>query len=120
MRLIAQRWGDRLTRYNLLGTGGILMLDVLHEPWKRYPMEVGDGYLWNLTIDEPHRRHHSATALMKKAESIAREQGCKRLWLDWSIKEAPQWVFDWYVRLGYDEKRFGEGCALMCKELKND
>lgn len=121
MRIITQRWGDSLTRHNLLGMGGIVMLDVRHKPIANLPeVQVGDAFLWNLTVEEKHRRHHAATALMKKAEQIAKQQGSKRIWLEWSHDEAPQWVFDWYKRIGYDEKVFGKGYALMCKELKGE
>ena len=119
MRIITQQWGDSLTRHNLLGMGGILMLDIRHTKIENLPeVQIGDGYLWNLCVEDKHRRHHAATALLKKAERIATANGCERLWLEWNIKESPEWVFRWYCHLGYDEKVFGKGYALMCKQLK--
>jgi hypothetical protein len=39
--------------------------------------------------------------------------------LEWSLKESPYWVIEWYTRLGYDEKEIGNGCALLKRPLTN-
>jgi hypothetical protein len=54
---------------------------------------------------------------MDEAHKTAKHLGAKVTALEWSLEESPHWVFDWYCRLGYDEKEFGKGCALMKKEL---
>jgi hypothetical protein len=56
---------------------------------------------------------------MDEAHKTAKHLGAKVTALEWSLKESPQWVFDWYTLLGYDEKEIGNGCALMKRPLTN-
>lgn len=77
----------------------------------------GEALVWNLYIDEPHRRKGLARRLMDKARKTAKHLGAKTCVLEWSLEESPHWVFDWYYRLGYDEKEFGPGCSLMKMEI---
>jgi GNAT superfamily N-acetyltransferase len=79
----------------------------------------GEALVWNLYVDEPHRRKGLARELMDEAHKTAKHLGAKVTALEWSLKESPQWVFDWYTRLGYDEKEIGNGCALMKRPLTN-
>jgi GNAT superfamily N-acetyltransferase len=79
----------------------------------------GEALVWNLYVDEPHRRKGLARKLMDEAHKTAKHLGSKVTALEWSLKESPQWVFDWYCRLGYDEKEFGPGNALMKRPLTN-
>jgi len=74
-------------------------------------------YLYNLNVMPDCRKGGIATTLMDAAEDWAREQGADCITLAWSLSEAPYWVFDWYVRRGYDEKEIGSKCALMEKRL---
>ena len=78
----------------------------------------GEALVWNLYVDEPHRRKGLASQLMDEAHKTAKHLGAKVTALEWSLKESPYWVFDWYTRLGYDEKEIGNGCALMKLEIK--
>ena len=73
----------------------------------------GEALVWNLYVDEDHRRKGLARKLMDEAHKTAKHLGVKTTALEWSLKESPYWVFDWYTRLGYDEKEFGPGNALM-------
>ena len=73
----------------------------------------GEALVWNLYVDEGHRRKGLARKLMDEAHKTAKHLGVKTTALEWSLKESPYWVFDWYTRLGYDEKEFGPGNALM-------
>ena len=78
----------------------------------------GEALVWNLYVDKEHRRKGLARRLMDEARKWAKPLGAHTSALEWSIEESPQWVFDWYTRLGYDEKEFGPGCALMKLEIK--
>lgn len=77
----------------------------------------GEALVWNLYVDEDHRRKGLARQLMDKARKTAKHLGAKTCVLEWSLEESPHWVFDWYTRLGYDEKEFGPGCSLMKMEI---
>lgn len=73
--------------------------------------------LWNLNVVDAYRQQGMASWLMDEAEMWAKAQGCDCITLEWSLKEAPYWVLDWYVRRGYEEKEMGNKCALMEKKL---
>ena len=77
----------------------------------------GEALVWNLYVDEGHRRKGLAQKLMDEARKMAKHLGAKTCVLEWSLEESPHWVFDWYTRLGYDEKEFGPGCSLMKMEI---
>lgn len=79
----------------------------------------GEALVWNLYVDEPHRRKGLARKLMDEAHKTARHLGAKVTALEWSLKDSPYWVIEWYSRLGYDEKEIGNGCALMKRLLTN-
>jgi GNAT superfamily N-acetyltransferase len=79
----------------------------------------GEAMVWNLYVDEDHRRKGLARELIDEAHKTAKHLGAKVTALEWSLKESPYWVLDWYCRLGYDEKEIGNGCALMKRPLTN-
>lgn len=79
----------------------------------------GEALVWNLYVNEDHCRKGLARKLMDEAHQTARHLGAKITVLEWSLKESPYWVFDWYTCLGYDEKEIGNGYALMKRPLTN-
>ena len=79
----------------------------------------GEALVWNLYVDEDHRRKGLARELMDEAHKTAKHLGAKVTALEWSLKESPYWVIEWYTRLGYDEKEIGNGYALMKQPLTN-
>lgn len=76
-----------------------------------------EALVWNLYVDEPHRRKGLAQRLLTEAHKTAKHLGAKTVVLEWSLKESPYWVIEWYTRQGYDEKEFSNVYALMKKEL---
>ena len=78
----------------------------------------GEALVWNLYVDEPERRKGLARRLMDEARKTAKHLGAHTCALEWSLRESPNWVFDWYCRLGYDEKEFGPGYSLMKLPIK--
>lgn len=79
----------------------------------------GEALVWNLYVNEEHRRKGLAKMLMDEAHKTAKHLGAKTTALEWSLRESPFWVFDWYCRLGYDEKEIGPGSSLMRRPLKD-
>ena len=79
----------------------------------------GEALVWNLYVDEDHRRNGLARKLMDEAHKTAKHLGAKVTVLEWSLEESPHWVIEWYFRLGYDDKEFGTGYALMKRPLTN-
>lgn len=77
----------------------------------------GEALIWNLYVNEEHRHKGIARWLMNKAHEMAKELGARTTALEWSLRESPFWVFDWYCRLGYDEKEIGPGISLMRRPL---
>ena len=77
----------------------------------------GEALVWNLYVDKEHRRKGLARELMQEAHKTAKHLGVKVTALEWSLKDSPYWVIDWYRRLGYDEKEFGPGNALMKRPI---
>ena len=78
----------------------------------------GEALVWNLYIDTEERGRGLARRLMDEAKKVAKHLGAHTCALEWSIEESPHWVFQWYTRLGYDEKEFGNGYALMKLQIK--
>lgn len=76
-----------------------------------------EALVWNLYVDEQHRRKGLARKLMDEAHKTAKHLGVKVTALEWSLKDSPYWVIEWYCRLGYDEKEFGPGNALMKRPI---
>ena len=79
-----------------------------------------EALVWNLYIDEAHRRKGLAKQLMEEAHKTAKHLGAKTCVLEWDLKESPRWVAWWYARLGYDEKEFSDVYALMKLQLNNN
>ena len=110
-----QHWEGTCDRLLIVDTEnrGSVQVDVL-PPFRR---QKADALLWALWVDEGYRKQGEATALMAMAEAAVIAKGCTSIALEWSLKEAPYWVCDWYMRLGYEEREFGRDCALMIKKL---
>lgn len=80
-------------------------------------IKAGDGFIWGLFVEEPHRGQGIGRALLQRAETIAKDSGCKRVFLDWSCKESSEWVRQWYERSGYEEVGFSGDKILLQKYL---
>ena len=109
--VIISLWNDE---YDVSEQVGVVELAVY-----KHGEHYGEALVWNLYVDKPHRRKGLARQLMDEAHKTAKHLGAKVTALEWSLEESPYWVFDWYTRLGYDEKEIGNGCALMKRPLTN-
>ena len=73
----------------------------------------GEAYIWNLHVTKDHRGHGYGRALLSDAYDVAMLAGCTRMTLEWDLRDSPKWIFDWYIREGFDEREFGRGCSFM-------
>lgn len=85
------------------------------EPYKDYDGKRM-GYIANL-CERRISEAGLAKRLLQRAEDIAKAYNCEYTVLDWTLRNSPYWVFDWYERSGYKEKETGDGCARMVKSL---
>lgn len=76
-----------------------------------------DALLFALWVDNTKRRKGRGLKMMLAAEDKARRLGCKTIALTHDIREAPEWVRDWYERRGYETKRFSRFECTMVKQL---
>ena len=107
--VIISLWNDE---HNVSDQVGVVELAVY-----KHGEHEGEALVWNLYVDEGHRRKGLARKMMDEAHKTAKHLGVKVTALEWSLKDSPHWVLDWYCRLGYDEKEFGPGNALMKRPI---
>ena len=100
------------TRYLIFNPHGSVMLDVI--TGGRTPL------IWDLWVSQPSRRSGLATKLLDKAEEIAASLGFAEVKLEWDKRDTPQWVYDWYVRRGYEEIQWEEYISALYKRLKGE
>lgn len=86
-----------------------------------YPEPRGDdrvkAYIWALWVEPTARKKGTATALLRKAEEIAKAQGEPFVWLEWEDADSDRFVLEWYQRNGYEEVAFGQHNSLLRKAL---
>lgn len=73
--------------------------------------------IYALWVNEEVRKQGYATALMDKAEEIARRNGHKAVYLYWTQLDTPRWVLDWYYRRGYEAVGFSKHKVELIKKL---
>ena len=108
-----QTWQD-FKRYLIYTDGGSVVLEFYDPP-------ANDGttaYIGNLWVDENHRRKGIATALMDKAEEIARTHNYEHVTLFWAEKSTPKAILEWYERRGYVAYYRDSNRIYMRKVLK--
>lgn len=116
--ICTSRWeGDDVTRDTIIiGNGeGKVQIDFLNENNKRFGHTA---LIWDLYVNERFRRKGIARELMKVALQKVKDYGYDTATLEWELSNTPYEILDWYTRLGFEEKEFGEGCALMVKTIK--
>lgn len=73
-------------------------------------------YLYGLWVNKEFRKQYIGERLLAEAEKTVKDCGYDEIYLDWE-KTTPLWVFNWYVKNGYEEIAFGDNGALMRKVL---
>ena len=82
-------------------------------PYKDEYYQRADCAIYNLWVDEKHRKQGSARLLMETAEQEAKKLGCKSVQLEWDDKGSKPFVLDWYKRLGYRIRARSAGGRLQ-------
>lgn len=77
----------------------------------------GTAFSYALWVDEPYRHEKRATALLDRAEQIAKETGHKSVHLEWVKADSPEAILEWYLRRGYEVIEYGERYCLLEKTL---
>ncbi len=76
-----------------------------------------DCLVWGLWVDESHRGWGIGKRLMRVAIIKAELYGCKSIALEYDNRDTPEWVKNWYERMGFKEVAFGRYSSLMVKQL---
>lgn len=113
IRVYRQDW-HFCTRFILTNAGGSVQLDLCKSIDTRVQC---DTLLWALWIDQAYRRKGYATALMNKAEELARKYNRKQIALEWDKRDTPCEIIEWYERRGYQKRAFADFEILMIKQL---
>jgi GNAT superfamily N-acetyltransferase len=112
IKIEKQRW-DGYDKYVIWAEHGSVQLEVHDKPYGEYNIEA---WLFSLWVDEDSRKSGLGKQLRELAEQIAHERGCKTVCLEWSKREAPYWVREWYERNGYKIRAFIGGSSLMLRK----
>lgn len=107
-----QTWYD-FTRIILMSGCGSVQVELYAEEqeWG------GTAFLYALWVGKSWRRQGIAKDLMAQAEREVKRRGHKSITLEWKLQDTPREILDWYERLGYEQKEFGDGYSLMRKKL---
>lgn len=76
-----------------------------------------DALVYSLWVGERHRGRGVAKLLMETAERELKRCGIATVAISWDGRDSPQWVLQWYERLGYVEKAFDYKCCTLLKRL---
>lgn len=107
-----QKWSE-YTRYLIADTCGSVQIE-MHDEVQDWG---GTAWIYALWVNEDSRRHGIATALLKRAEDVARKAGHKSVFLEWEEDNTPQGVLDFYLRSGYNVRKESDGYCLLEKKL---
>lgn len=104
------------TRLTIVTDGGEakIQVDLLYRDNEEYGCTA---YIWDLYVQEEHRRNGIGKDLMRYALQRAKDFGFSTATLEWDMEDSTREVARWYARLGFEEKEFGDSYALMVKQL---
>lgn len=76
-----------------------------------------DALIYSLWVGEAYRGREVAKHLMEAVERELKSYGVKNVAISWDGRDSPQWVLQWYERLGYEKKAFDFRCCTLLKHL---
>ena len=108
---IHQQWGFK-TRSIIICNGGSVLVDIVTSPNGKDKK----AFIFSLNVEEEHRNKGIGTALLKQAEEYVKNQSIQTVELEW-ISPTPLWVYNMYIKNGYQEKDFDDGYSRLYKDL---
>ena len=109
---IQQQW-EYKTRTIIICQYGSVLVDITSSPNGKDKK----AFIFSLNIEEEHRNKGIGTALLKQAEEYIKNQSIQTVELEW-ISPTPLWVYNMYIKNGYQEKDFDDGYSRLYKDLK--
>ncbi len=112
--MIIQRqvWYD-YTKYLIVNEYCAVQLELCNkEQWYG-----GSAFIYGLYVCPLYRGKKHAEILLDQAEFCAKRDGYKAVFLEWEKKTTPEWVLEWYLRLGYEKVKSTTGGCILKKEL---
>ncbi len=77
-----------------------------------------DCLVWGLWVDKNYRGLEVGEQLMSAAITNAKLHDCKSIAIEYDNRDTPEWVKNWYERMGFKEVAFGRHSSLMVKQLE--
>lgn len=76
-----------------------------------------DALIYALWVDEDYRGREVGKVLLEAAERELINFGVESVAISFDGRDSPQWVLQWYQRLGYEEVAVGHQCSTLIKHL---
>ena len=112
MNIYTQYW-DNKERLIIVYDYGSVFVDITISPNKLNKK----AFIWGLNVNPDFRGIGFGNQLLKYAEDCVRKRDINRVELEWEAS-SPLWVYDWYIRAGYEEIDFDEGYSRLCKTFE--
>ena len=108
LKKIENRWHWGSTVYFIDPEGGIVCVEFMDgTDW---------GYICSLQVCQENMKSGIATRLMSESEHIILQKGFDLVTLAVE-KTKPEWLIDWYLRLGYEQYDEDEHLLYFRKDL---
>lgn len=76
-----------------------------------------DALIYSLWVDEDYRGREVGKVLLEAAERELINFGVESVAISFDGRDSPQWVLQWYQRLGYEEVAVGHQCSTLIKHF---
>lgn len=112
MNIYTQYWNNK-ERLIIVCDEGSIFVDITISPNKLDKK----AFIWGLNVNPDFRGIGVGSSLLKFAEDCIRDQSINKVELEWESSSSSLWVYDWYIRKGYEEIDFSEGYSRLQKTL---
>ena len=112
MNIYTQYWNNK-ERLIIVCDYGSVFVDITISPNKLDKK----AFIWGLNVNPDFRGIGVGSSLLKFAEDCIRKKSINKVELEWESSSSPLWVYDWYIRKGYEEIDFSEGYSRLQKTL---
>ena len=109
---VYQQW-EYKTRTIIICQYGSVLVDITSSPNRKDKK----AFIFSLNVEEEHRNKGIGSVLLKQAEEYIKNQSIQTVELEW-ISPTPLWVYNMYIKNGYQEKDFDDGYSRLYKDLK--